>query len=88
MPGGASRRPNNDALFGGTYIVFAMREGKPKPVYVRTGITDLDWSEVRSGLVEGDSVMLLPSASLIQAQQGLQERMSRNSGLPGQGGGR
>jgi HlyD family secretion protein len=88
MPGGASRRPNNDALFGGTYIVFAMREGKPTPVYVRTGITDLDWSEVRSGLVEGDSVMLLPSASLIQAQQGLQERMSRNSGLPGQGGGR
>lgn len=88
MPAGASRRPNNDALFGGTYIVFAMREGKPTPVYVRTGITDLDWSEVRSGLVEGDSVMLLPSASLIQAQQGLQERMSRNSGLPGQGGGR
>jgi HlyD family secretion protein len=88
MPGGASRRPNNDALFGGTYIVFAMREGKPTPVYVRTGITDLDWSEIRSGLVEGDSVMLLPSASLIQAQQGLQERMSRNSGLPGQGGGR
>ena len=87
-PGGMSRRPNNDALFGGTYIVFAMREGRPKPVYVRTGITDLDWSEVRSGLVEGDSVMLLPSASLIQAQQGLQERMSRNSGLPGQGGGR
>ncbi len=85
---GGSRRPNNDALFGGTYIVFAMREGKPTPVYVRTGITDLDWSEVRSGLVEGDSVMLLPSASLIQAQQGLQERMSRNSGLPGQGGGR
>jgi len=86
--GGMNRRANNDALFGGTYIVFAMREGKPKPVYVRTGITDLDWSEIRSGLIEGDSVMLLPSASLIQAQQGLQERMSRSSGLPGQGGGR
>lgn len=87
---GGGGRASSDALFGGTYIVFAVRDGKPTPVYVRTGITDLDWSEVRSGLEEGDSVMLLPSASLIQAQQGLQERIGRNSGLPGQaaGGGR
>lgn len=85
---GGIGRSNADALFGGTYIVFAVRDGKPTPVYVRTGITDLDWSEVRAGLQEGDSVMLLPSASLIQAQQGLQERIGRNSGLPGQGGGR
>lgn len=84
---GGAGRASTDALFGGTYIVFAVRDGKPTPVYVRTGITDLDWSEVRSGLQEGDSVMLLPSASLIQAQQGLQERMNRNSGLPGQGTG-
>lgn len=96
MPGGARpggngmRRPGgaNDALFGGTYVVFVQREGAITPQFIRTGITDLDWSEVRSGLAEGDSVVLLPSASLIQAQQGLQERMSRNSGLPGQGGGR
>ncbi|MDX2262025.1 MAG: efflux RND transporter periplasmic adaptor subunit [Gemmatimonadales bacterium] len=84
---GGAGRASTDALFGGTYIVFAVRDGKPTPVYVRTGITDLDWSEVRSGLQEGDSVMLLPSASLIQAQQGLQERIGRNSGLPGQGSG-
>jgi HlyD family secretion protein len=84
---GGPGRASTDALFGGTYIVFAVRDGKPTPVYVRTGITDLDWSEVRSGLQEGDSVMLLPSASLIQAQQGLQERIGRNSGLPGQGSG-
>lgn len=74
-----------DAMFGGRYIVFAMRNGQPTPVYVQTGITDLDYSEVKSGLTVQDSVLLLPSASLIQAQQGLQERMSRNSGLPGQG---
>lgn len=73
-----------DALFGGRYIVFALRNGQPTPVYVQTGITDLDYSEVKSGLTEQDSVLLLPSASLIQAQQGLQERMSRNAGLPGQ----
>jgi HlyD family secretion protein len=75
---------SQDALFGGKYIVFAMRAGKPTPVYVQTGITDLDYSEVKRGLTTSDSVLLLPSASLIQAQQGLQERMSRNSGLPGQ----
>lgn len=78
--GGASQ----DAMFGGRYIVFALRDGKPTPVYVQTGITDLDYSEVKSGLTAQDSVLMLPSASLIQAQQGLQERMSRNSGLPGQ----
>ncbi len=83
--GGARRAPSNNALFGGTYVVFVKRDGQARPVFVRTGITDLDWSEVRSGLAAGDSVMMLPSASLIQAQQGLQERMGRNSGLPGQG---
>lgn len=76
---------SQDAMFGGRYIVFALRAGKPTPVYVQTGITDLDYSEVKSGLTAQDSVLMLPSASLIQAQQGLQERMSRNSGLPGQG---
>lgn len=82
-PGGAARS-GQDALFGGRYIVFAMRNGKPTPVYVQTGITDLDWSEVKSGLTSEDSVLLLPSASLLQSQQVMQERMSRNSGLPGQ----
>jgi HlyD family secretion protein len=73
-----------DALFGGRYIVFTRRAGQTVAVYVTTGITDLDWSEVKSGLSEQDSVLLLPSASLLQSQQSLQERMSRNSGLPGQ----
>lgn len=87
--GGRGRMGNGggqaqDALFGGRYVVFAMRDGKPTAVYVTTGITDLDWSEVKSGLTEQDSVLLLPSASLIQSQQSMQERMSRNSGLPGQ----
>ncbi len=81
---GGQASSGTDALFGGKYIVFAMRGGKPTPVYVTTGITDLDYSEVKSGLTTEDSVLLLPSASLIQAQQGLQERMGRMSGLPGQ----
>ncbi len=83
MGRGGSQGSDN-AMFGGRYIVFTTRGGKPTPVYVQTGITDMDYSEVKSGLTAQDSVLLLPSASLIQAQEGLQRRMSRNSGLPGQ----
>ena len=76
---------NSDAFSGGTYIVFVQREGKPTPVYIKTGLTDLDYSEVKSGLKEGDMVLMLPSASLIQGQQNLQNRMkSMSGGLPGQ----
>jgi HlyD family secretion protein len=82
--GGRGGGSGSDAMFGGRYIVFAKKNGKPTPVYVQTGITDLDYSEVKSGLAEGDSVMLLPSASLVQSQQQMQQRMSANSGLPGQ----
>jgi len=75
----------NGAMGGGQFIVFTLRGGKPTPVYIRTGITDLDFTEVKSGVTAADSVLLLPSASLIQSQQNLQERMGRNAGLPGQG---
>jgi len=71
------------ALIGGDYIVFAMRNGVPTPVPVRTGLTDLDYSEVISGLSEGDTVLVLPSASLLASQQEWQERAARRSGVPG-----
>ncbi len=73
-----------DFQFGGRYIVFTMKNGKARPVYIQTGLTDLDYSEVKVGLVEGDSVLMLPSASMVAQQQQLQARMSANSGLPGQ----
>jgi HlyD family secretion protein len=69
----------------GQYVVFVLRDGKPTPVYVRTGLTDLDYTEVKSGVVDGDQVLILPSASLLEAQKALQERMGqRSGGLPGQ----
>jgi hypothetical protein len=49
-------------------------------VWVRTGLTDLDYSEVVSGLSESDSVLVLPSASLVQSQQEMQERTNRMTG--------
>lgn len=84
--GGRARAPSSDYQFGGSYIVFTMRNGAPTPVRIRTGLTDLEYSEVTSGLQPGDSVLTLPSASLIQSQQEFKERVNRmtgGGGLPG-----
>jgi len=85
--GGGQRRAGgaDNALFGGNYIVFAMRSGEPTPIPIRTGLTDLDYSEVVSGLSESDTVLILPSSSLIASQQRWQDRMSRmkSRSMPG-----
>jgi HlyD family secretion protein len=82
-PGGGGRmtRP----LDTGNYIVFALRSGKPTPVAIRTGLTDLDYIEVLSGLTDQDTVLVLPSASLLTSQQQSRERMQQmtGGGLPG-----
>jgi HlyD family secretion protein len=83
--GGNRQRTRSDSGPGASYIVFVLRGGKPTPVAIRTGLTDLDYSEVLSGLSEGDSVLVLPSASLVKAQQDFQNRIGRltGGGLPG-----
>jgi HlyD family secretion protein len=80
--GGGNRRAS---AFGGRYIVFAVRDGVPTPVEIETGLTDLDYIEVVRGLAEGDTVLMLPSASLVNAQKEMRERMQQRSGggLPG-----
>jgi HlyD family secretion protein len=80
-PGRLARR----GVFGGNYIVFARRQGKVTPVRIQTGVTDLDYIEVASGLTEQDSVLVLPTASLVQSQQEMRERSQRvtGGGLPG-----
>jgi HlyD family secretion protein len=67
------------------YIVFVLRDGRPTPVPIGTGLTDLDYIEVTSGLGERDTVLLLPSASLLQSQREMRERFQRmtGGGLPG-----
>jgi hypothetical protein len=82
------RRPGAaaDPSMGGSYIVFVKRADNPVPVTIRTGLTDLDYSEVVSGLSAGDSVLVLPSASLVQSQQEMQQRinnMTGGGGVPG-----
>jgi len=62
-----------------------LRKGKPTAVNVRTGLTDLDYIEVVSGLTEQDTVLVLPSASLLNSQREMRERTQRmtGGGLPG-----
>ena len=79
-------RRNNAADFGGTYVVFLKRGGKIVPANIRTGLTDLDYSEVVAGVQEGDSVLVLPSAGMIQSQQDMKQRINRmtgGGGVPG-----
>jgi HlyD family secretion protein len=84
--GGRRMRPGGgegggvDAQLGGSYVVFALRGGRPTPLQIRTGLTDLDYAEVVSGLQAGDSVLVLPSASLVQSQQDMKERFNRMTG--------
>ena len=70
----------NDFQFGGNYIVFVMRDGQAVPLMVRTGLTDLDYSEVVSGLTARDSVLVLPSASMVQQQEEFRSRITNMTG--------
>ena len=70
---------------GGRFIVFVLRDGSPRPVEIQTGLTDLDYVEVLSGVEEGDTVLVLPSASLVASQEQVRERIQRmtGGGIPG-----
>ncbi|HEX2451113.1 MAG TPA: efflux RND transporter periplasmic adaptor subunit [Gemmatimonadales bacterium] len=71
---------------GARFVVFVKRGGAPEPRWIQTGLTDLDYTEVLDGLTAGDSVLVLPSASMVQSQQEMRDRMNRvtgGGGLPG-----
>jgi HlyD family secretion protein len=83
-PGGVTGRMRN--FDPGNYIVFALKDGQPQAVPIRTGLTDLDYMEVLGGLSEGDTVLVLPSAGLLSSQREMRERFQRmtgGGGLPG-----
>ena len=81
-PGGAApaRAGTTNYQFGGEYWVIALRNDQPVPVAVRTGLTDLEYSEIVSGLEPGDRVLLLPSTSLYEQQERLQQFISQRFG--------
>lgn len=88
--GAASERgagPSADGYrFANRYWVFVQDGETLTAVNVETGLTDLDYSEVNSGLTAGDTVVLLPSSGLVQSQQRLQQRMRQFTGIPGMSG--
>jgi HlyD family secretion protein len=71
------------ARFGGSFWVVVDRKGVLEAVPIVTGITDLDRVEVTKGLAEGESVLVLPSSSLVEAQERLQNFMRSRGGIPG-----
>lgn len=90
--GGRPARGITQYQFGGSYWVVALRDGRPVPVRVETGLTDLGHTEIVSGLELGDEVLLLPSTSLFEQQTQLQDFISQrfSGGTPfsQNGGGR
>ena len=73
--GGAGRRPTqfqgqSGFQFGGDFIVFVLRDGVPTALPIRTGLTDLDYSEVVAGLAATDSVFMLSGLGSVQGLQG------------------
>jgi HlyD family secretion protein len=66
--------------FGGDYWVVAVRGDKTVPLAVKTGLTDLEYSEVVAGLQPGDEVLLLPSTSLFEQQERLQQFITQRFG--------
>jgi HlyD family secretion protein len=69
--------------FSSQYWVFTRTPAGPEPVKVLTGLTDLDYSEVLSGLKEQDQVYILPSSGLVEIQQRFQQQMRQFTGMPG-----
>jgi HlyD family secretion protein len=72
---------------GNSAIVFKVEGEKITPVRVTLGASNWDYTQIVSGLNEGDEVAVLPSASLMRQQQEFRDRMRGASGMPGMGGG-
>ena len=69
--------------FGGGFWVVVDRKGVLEAVPIVTGITDLDRVEVVAGLQQGESVLVLPSSSLVESQERLQNFVRSRGGIPG-----
>jgi hypothetical protein len=64
--------------------VFVLRAGQPRVEAVRVGLTGGGYAEVIEGPAAGDTVLVLPSASLLAGQESQQERAERmGRALPG-----
>ena len=67
-------------------VVFKLVGNEPVPTPIATGVSNWDSVQVMRGLSEGDTVIILPSASLMRQQEEFRNRMRGVSGVPGMGG--
>ena len=63
-----------------TYIVLKKTRKGPLPLWVKVGKTDLNYVEVKSGILEKEEVYVLPSEGLIKYQQRFSERVKGRFG--------
>ncbi|MEO8451157.1 MAG: efflux RND transporter periplasmic adaptor subunit [Gemmatimonadota bacterium] len=65
-----------------TGVVFVKGTDGPTPVRVRTGVTDLDYTEITGGLSGGDSVVVLPAQIDDRLRRQLRARLDRLTEVP------
>lgn len=62
------------------FVVLTVTNGGVRVTLVETGLTDFDYSVVHAGLVPGDSVIILPTAGLLEEQSRRAEWAQRRAG--------
>ena len=80
---------------GGPQMVFVKKDDKYTPRVVRVGISDFDYTEILSGVNQGEQVALLGAAVLQAQREQLQQRiragagggLQQQQGTPAAGGG-
>jgi hypothetical protein len=88
-PSAAPGAPDGAAMASGprgrsrTAVVFVAENGTYRPRLVRVGVSDFDYTEVVSGLKEGEQVALLASAALQAQRQQQNDRFRGMSTPPG-----
>ena len=78
--GGAARGGRGGGRSG---LVFVAKNGTYEPRMVRLGVSDFDYTEVVSGLEEGEQVALLAVVAIQAAREEQNERMRSRTSLPG-----
>ena len=81
--GGVEAVPPGIMPPGSMGIAFLPDSNGVRPVVVRTGIQNFEFTEIAEGLKAGDRVIVPPSLTIIMQSQEMKERMQRFSALPG-----
>jgi HlyD family secretion protein len=81
--GGAPEGASNGSRRSRGGLVFVKKGDTFEPRLIQLGAANFDYTEVVSGLKEGEQVALLAAAALQAQRQQQNDRMRQNSGVPG-----